>query len=143
MFTLYWNELGRLSNNYFSTQFIDITYHPWLANTLKEQMQFTWVCFVALTWIQSFKHTLLLEDNKLSFLGMFILQVLVLYCNWLFYIQWYLLSKKIKIKNKKRFEIIFLVLPLKPVGLKSLLPVPMSFLRSCVQLFQVWRSYCQ
>ena len=41
-FRLYRNDkkLSRLSNNYFSTQFID-TYQPCLANTCKEQMQFT------------------------------------------------------------------------------------------------------
>ena len=51
------------------------------------------------------------------------------------------LSKKIKSKSKKNIKIFFLVPLWQPASLKFLLSAPLSFLRRCAQLFQVWRSY--
>ena len=38
----------------FGAQFIDTACHHSLMNAFKEQVQFTWVIFVALIWIQNF-----------------------------------------------------------------------------------------
>ena len=67
------------------TQFIDITYHPCLTNAFKEAMQNSVFCGTNLN-SEFFTHSLL-EDNKLSFLDSIILQMLVLFCNWQYYIQ--------------------------------------------------------
>ena len=65
-----------------------------------------------------------------------ILQLAVLYST-----KYFICGAKNKKQKQKKYGNIFLVSFLQPAGLMSLLPAPMTSLRPCACLLQVWGSY--